>query len=656
MSQSRNDELPADAIHVQFPKQTMFRKRKRGATSSPALSPTYRYKNKNSGGLSMLPGDNDYSNNNDNSNDNSNGNDSNNNMNGNGNGAVYSNGNTDDQVNTNSNTSTNSNSNQEQQYSQLSQNDIQFSSVTLYSEMLLLGVVLWILYLILPKGLRQYMCNSYPKRYAKSKPGREVPIHLLKFNYNAQTDSPRRVMRQYHHRGGGAPSELSMRSSSTATGFSSANANANRNARSYYAQQHAHQRRGRGDNNSDIFDTNSNAAMSIDQRIDSGIASGRQGLRPIHSNGPNSSVSVSSHQSPAVSNTSSTGTWDPHTQNGMHRAFDQFPTSNQHGNGAIAITPFRVHDPGDELIDFFTPGKPRLRVRAPPSLIELESLASFSQASPMPSSHNVNGDPVDPSPSPVHPNDSSNHRVPSHMVLSSTLTSLREPGIRLHAHGTQCEPRRIWIQLEVHKEMLEWRTENRSDPKEIDDNANANENGNNFTRARSVQETYTLGPKHMIPLQDIIYVDVGKTTAALQLLGEDEFSCDVCFSVLTRNGSLDLNAGNKLERDALISCLCLILDTIHLDKGNGNGNGNVDGRSWRDLHSQGSLESQSTRTEDRSSNYQKSGSGVSSGNGNGNGSSSNGHYTGGSATSPTDSDVFAGIDAMTDVSNAFEEV
>jgi len=562
----------------------------------------------------MLPDDND-GNSNGNSNGNGNSNNSGNGSNNmNGNGAVYSNGNTDDQVNANAN----SNSNQEQQYSQLSQNDIQFSSVTLYSEMLLLGVFLWILYLILPKGLRQYMCNSYPKRYAKSKPGREVPMHLLQFNNIAKRDSPRRVMRQYHHhRGGGAPSELSMRSSSTVTGIG-----AKRNVNMY----------------------SNSAAMDMDQRIDSGVTSGRQSLGSIHSNTNNngSNSSVYSHQSPAVSNTSSTGTWDPHT--GMHRAFERFPTTNQHGNGAI--TPFRVHDPDDkdELIDFFTPGKALVRrVHPPPSLIELESLASFSQASPMPSSKG--GGPVDPSP--VHPNDSTNHRVPSHMVLSSTLTSLREPGIRLHAHGTQCEPRRIWIQLDVHKEMLEWRTENRSDPKE----SNENSNGNNFTQARSVQETYTLGPKHMIALQDIIYVDVGKTTSALQLLGEDEISCDVCFSVLTKSGSLDLNAGNKLERDALISCLCLILDTIHLDTGNGNGN--ADGKSWRDLHiQQGSSISQST--EGTSSYYQESGSGVNSGNGNGN--ASNGYRTGSSAASPSDSDVFAGIDAMTDVSTAFEEV
>ena len=96
-----------------------------------------------------------------------------------------------------------------------------------------------------------------------------------------------------------------------------------------------------------------------------------------------------------------------------------------------------------------------------------------------------------------------------------------------------------------------------------------------------------LGSKHTISLKDVIYVDVGKTTAALQLLSEEEVSGDLCFSILTKNGSLDLNAGNKLERDALISCFCLILDTIYLD--------NPEGSCWRDLYTaDSSVASEST--------------------------------------------------------------
>jgi len=565
MTSNTNEATPLEgATIIRFPKQTLWRKRRR-STPSPIFSSTA-----SNGGGPPLERDQSYATHNYNTN--------NSNSNANTNGSGY--GNTDDQVNSNQ---------QGQQYSQLSQDDIHFGSVTLYSEMLLLGVILWLIYLMLPRGLRQFMCNAYPKRYAKSKHGREIPLHLLKFNHVTQRESPRRVMRQYHR--GGTPSELSARADSTGSGTVS-------NASNYLGHRSTmaiHQRRG-------TFETHS-TAMPMEQRIDSGVTSSRQGLRPV---GSSEASSGYSQHSPAVSNTSSVGTWDP------RRAFERLPTSKANTarqNGVI--TPFQVHNPDEGMIDFFTPAKKS--ILPPPSLIELESLASFSQASPIPTKDG----PADPSP--LHPNESTNHRVPSHMVLSSTLTSLREPGIRLNAHGTQCEPRRIWIQLEVHRELLEWRTENRSDPKE---------------QTSTGQVTYTLGPKHKIPLQDIIYVDVGKTTSALQLLAENEISSEVSFSILTKNGSLDLNAGNKLERDALISCFCLVLDTIHLD--------NSDGTSWRNLHVQGTIASQST--EDKSSNYQYQGS------------SSHGYYTGSSAASPPESDVFEGVDAMSDVPSAFEEV
>jgi hypothetical protein len=138
--------------------------------------------------------------------------------------------------------------------------------------------------------------------------------------------------------------------------------------------------------------------------------------------------------------------------------------------------------------------------------------------------------------------------------------------------------------LEVYKEVIEWRTENKS--------------------KSGTQSSVLLGSKHTIPLKDIIYVDVGKTTAALQLLAEEDIPSDVCFSILTKNGSLDLNAGNKLERDALISCLCLILDTIYLD--------NQEGPCWRDLYTaESSVASDTTSmySESKSTNYSDKGKG-----------------------------------------------
>lgn len=279
------------------------------------------------------------------------------------------------------------------------------------------------------------------------------------------------------------------------------------------------------------FDSSYSKGVQLANRQDSGIAEARLALAPSGSSGVNSDASPAS----------GTGTWGLHDRS--------FGLSHRMQNDRIdAFSPFRVRngdeEEGEETIDFLSSTKA-------PSLVDIESLATFSSATP---SIVKNGMHMD-HPSPFHPDTTCSHKVPSEMVLSSTLTSLREPGIRLFAHGTQCMPRRIWIQLNVHQEVIEWRTE---DP---------NKNNSNGVR---------LGPKHYIPLSDVLFVDVGKTTAALRMLSEQEVRSDFCLSLLTRNGSLDLRAGSKLERDSLVSCFCLILDTLFKS--------NPHGRNWRNLN------------------------------------------------------------------------
>lgn len=278
------------------------------------------------------------------------------------------------------------------------------------------------------------------------------------------------------------------------------------------------------------FDSSYSKGVQLANRQESGITEARLALAPSRSSGVNSDASPAS----------GTGTWGIHDRS--------FGLSHRIQNGRIdAFSPFRVgngDDEGEETIDFLSSTKA-------PSLVDIESLATFSGATP---SVAKNGRHMD-HPSPFHPDTTSNHKVPSEMVLSSTLTSLREPGIRLYAHGTQCMPRRIWIQLNVHQEVIEWRTED------------SNKNTPNGVR---------LGPKHYIPLSDVLFVDVGKTTAALRMLSEQEVRSDLCLSILTRNGSLDLRVGSKLERDSLVSCFCLILDTLFMS--------NPSGKNWRHLN------------------------------------------------------------------------
>jgi len=68
-----------------------------------------------------------------------------------------------------------------------------------------------------------------------------------------------------------------------------------------------------------------------------------------------------------------------------------------------------------------------------------------------------------------------------------------------------------------------------------------------------------------------MYVDVGKQTTALRRVENAALADSVCFSLLTKDGSLDLEANSSLERDALVNCFSLVLDEVHA-------------QNWRDLY------------------------------------------------------------------------
>ncbi len=245
-------------------------------------------------------------------------------------------------------------------------------------------------------------------------------------------------------------------------------------------------------------------------------------------------------------------------------------------------------------------------------------------------------------PSPVHPDLTCGHNVPSQMVLSSTLLSFRDPGIRLLAHGTQCEPRRIWIRLDVANEQLSWRTENGT--------ASSNNKMNS-----NDPDLVTLGQVHFIPLIQILFIDVGKTTAALQLLEKHD---DLCFSILTDGGSLDLQASNKVERDAFVSCMCLILDTVYnhlpperswrrLNDGAGS---SVGSSSYSSSTLSGSMKANSESTASSATRHRQ---------GNSNNYRHDLAYASSSSTgtgSITGSDVFHGVDLGSQVSATFGEI
>ena len=172
-------------------------------------------------------------------------------------------------------------------------------------------------------------------------------------------------------------------------------------------------------------------------------------------------------------------------------------------------------------------------------------------------------------PSPEHP---ALKKIPPNKIIAETMARLQGRGIRLVAHGVHCDPKRVWIRLQ-----------------DSDDNDNDDTNGGGkkgepsvtwqteFPRRvpdQSGQVSIVLmrGSLHSIALKNVLYIDVGKKTHALQLTSSSNINSNtsnavvpdtVCMSLLTQNGSLDLQANSKLERDSLVSCFSMILDDIH---------------------------------------------------------------------------------------------
>eukprot|EP00934_Nitzschia_sp_Nitz4_P007857 Nitzschia sp. Nitz4//scaffold353_size16344//5748//6785//NITZ4_008861-RA/size16344-processed-gene-0.8-mRNA-1//-1//CDS//3329548913//7847//frame0 len=154
-------------------------------------------------------------------------------------------------------------------------------------------------------------------------------------------------------------------------------------------------------------------------------------------------------------------------------------------------------------------------------------------------------------PSPRHPALS---KIPPPTILNETMDRIKGRGIRLIAHGVHCDPKRVWIGWDAETQTVTWQTEF---PRRI-----PNGDSHDLVLMR--------GSVHRIPMTHVLYIDVGKKTNALK--GAANLSDSTCFSLLTQNGSLDLQAHSKLERDSLVGCFCIILDEVHR------------GEDWRALY------------------------------------------------------------------------
>jgi hypothetical protein len=134
------------------------------------------------------------------------------------------------------------------------------------------------------------------------------------------------------------------------------------------------------------------------------------------------------------------------------------------------------------------------------------------------------------------------------IVISAAMQQLRDPGVLIVAHGSRGKPKTVRLQLT--ESAITWRTE---------------------TRKRQAQKVAKMGKLHQVPLSHIMYVDVGKQTTALRRVENAAVPEALCFSLLTKEGSLDLEAASQRERDALVSCFSLVLDEVHA-------------QNWRDIY------------------------------------------------------------------------
>ncbi|CAJ1945501.1 unnamed protein product [Cylindrotheca closterium] len=135
------------------------------------------------------------------------------------------------------------------------------------------------------------------------------------------------------------------------------------------------------------------------------------------------------------------------------------------------------------------------------------------------------------------------------IVISAAMQQLRDPGVLIVAHGSRGKPKTVRLQLT--ESSVTWRTETRK-------------KGQKDGKPK-------MGKLHQVPLSHIMYVDVGKQTTALRRVENAAVSDTLCFSLLTKEGSLDLEANSPRERDALVSCFSLVLDEVHA-------------QNWRDIY------------------------------------------------------------------------
>lgn len=162
----------------------------------------------------------------------------------------------------------------------------------------------------------------------------------------------------------------------------------------------------------------------------------------------------------------------------------------------------------------------------------------------------------------INPNNQQQQQLQNdEIVISAAMQQLRDPGVLIVAHGSRGKPKTV--RLSLTESAITWRTETRH-------------GSGKLSSRQQQQNTNNMPPKmgklHSVPLSHIMYVDVGKQTTALRRVENAAVPDALCFSLLTKEGSLDLEAASPRERDALVACFSLVLDEVHL------------AQNWRDIY------------------------------------------------------------------------
>jgi hypothetical protein len=146
------------------------------------------------------------------------------------------------------------------------------------------------------------------------------------------------------------------------------------------------------------------------------------------------------------------------------------------------------------------------------------------------------------------------HSTSDEAIVANAMAQLRNQGVVIVAHGSRGKPKTVRLQLT--DDSITWRTETRR--------KNVSGQNNNGKEVK-------LGKLHSVALTNIMYVDVGKQTTALRRQENASVPESLCFSLLTKEGSLDLEANSPRERDALVGSFSLVLDNVHA-------------QNWRDIY------------------------------------------------------------------------